>query len=733
MKRYVFFLIILALTLASCGHGDGKRRIISLNGVWQIAKTEGQIPSEWKSLIPVPGLVDLADPALDAIVLPTTDAPDGSNRPFYGYMDGWYWHRRMFEVDDTDFSVIRLKIFKARYHTKVYINGQFAGENLYCFTPSYFDLKPFLHEGRNEIVIGVGCLPQMPDTIPNGRDYEKLKYIPGIYDNVEITFSNNPFIRNIQCAPDPEISRLYVSAEIETRSSSTPKLHYSVSDVKTGSPLVAGDFKENRENLVISQSNSEPGVYIATFNIDMTGAKKWTPQTPNLYQLTLSTSEDEKTERFGMRSFRFDPDKKVAMLNDEPHFLRGTNVCIYRFFEDPDRSTLPWDNKWVTTLHERFKNMNWEIARYCIGFPPERWYEICDSLGFMIQDEYPLWGEFNFSTGALAEEYRRWMRERWNHPSVIIWDAQNETVTPLTANAFRQVRKLDLSNRPWDNGWGLPDRPTDPIEAHPYLFNDYWFQPDPPEGYKKELFDTVRPAVHNSAISIYKSNNKKDTTFTNPLVINEYGWIWLNRDGSTTTLTDGVYKNLWHDSLMTTQQRFHIYARHLAILTEYWRAHRQTAGVLHFCGLGYSRPKAPRGQTSDHFIDIRNLTFEPEFERLVKPAFAPVGVMIDLWEKSYPPRSKVKVPVYVVNDTPSVFDQDIVLSISLGGKDIAVVRKHLSMDGFNAKIAEFNLTMPEETGNYILKAQVLHESEIVFSERDLIIADVESDTRKRKR
>jgi beta-galactosidase/beta-glucuronidase len=121
--------------------------------------------------------------------------------------------------------------------------------------------------------------------------------------------------------------------------------------------------------------------------------------------------------------------------------------------------------------------MNWNAARYYNGFPPERWYEIADELGILIQDEFPIW--HNPIIGAappeltgesLAGEYEAWMRERWNHPCVVIWDAQNESLTPVTLQALRRVRGLDLSDRPWDNGWEDGDRPTDVLEYHPYIF-----------------------------------------------------------------------------------------------------------------------------------------------------------------------------------------------------------------------------------------------------------------------
>ncbi|GHV64639.1 hypothetical protein FACS1894199_03370 [Bacteroidia bacterium] len=678
------------------------RKVVSLNGQWQIAKTGGELPDVFTATTSVPGLVDLAVPALDTVGTAYRD-------------NSWYWHKRTFDLASTDFDVIRLKIFKAKYQTKVYINGQFAGENAFCFTPSYFDVKPFLKPAGqpNEIVIGVGSKVQMPDSIPNGNDYEKIKYIPGIYDNVEITLSKRPFINNFQCVPDIKNEKLRVVAEIETDAPNTLALTYTVSKSKSGGRVAS--------KTVSPQATVKDGYAVVDFEIDMKGAKLWTPETPFLYELALSTGADDKRVQFGMRSFRFDAERKIALLNEKPYYMRGTNVCIFRFFEDPDRSTLPWDSQWTVALHEKFKDMHWEMARYCIGFPPERWYEVCDSIGFMIQDEFPIWEIYQFKVSQIAEEYRRWMRERWNHPSVVIWDAQNETVSPLTAEAALQVRALDLSNRPWENGWSEPMAATDPVESHPYRFDQYSRgKVEPEEGYKKEIFGKVsRP--DNDAGDHSLTTRGTNSIFPNPSLINEYGWIWLNRNGSTTTLTDKVYEKLWNGSQLMPQERLHIYGRYLAMLTEYWRAHRQAAGVLHFCGLSYSRPEAPRGQTSDHWIDIRNLTYESEFYRYVRPAFSPVGLMVDVWEKFYPAASKLTIPVYVINDLEKPFKQKITLTLLKGDKIVSTRQQKVNVKPYQVEITPFEITLPNDTGVYLLKAEIEIGGEKVFSIRNIRI------------
>jgi hypothetical protein len=86
-------------------------------------------------------------------------------------------------------------------------------------------------------------------------------------------------------------------------------------------------------------------------------------------------------------------------------------------------------------------------------------------------DPYKKWSIWpkNLTTKGLVKEYTAWMQDRWNHASVIVWDAQNETWATQTGEAIQQVRKLDLSNRVWDNGWSPPVAPGDIREAHPYF------------------------------------------------------------------------------------------------------------------------------------------------------------------------------------------------------------------------------------------------------------------------
>ncbi len=462
-------------------------------------------------------------------------------------------------------------------------------------------------------------------------------------------------------------------------------------------------------------SVEQPQHNMVDLEIKLENCHLWTPEDPFLYELNISTPGDNFSTRFGMREFYFDTISRRAMLNGKPYYMRGTNVCIYRFFEDQSRNELPWDKDWVRRLHETFKSMHWNSIRYCIGFPPEIWYEIADETGFLIQDEFPVWylsskEELapNLKARHLAAEYKQWMEERWNHPCVVIWDAQNETYTEETGLAIGMVRNLDLSGRPWDNGWSPPQLLSDVIETHPYLFQDYQYLPEgaaiPPEGVLKHLLSEPR-----------KPHNGPDGN--NAIIINEYGWLWLNRDGSPTTLTDHIYATLFSECT-TPDARFEVYARYLGMLTEFWRAHRQCTGVLHFCGLGYSRTEEPRGQTSDHFIDIRNLVLEPNFIKYVKPAFSPVGLMIDKWDITYKPSEEITVPVIIINDTYEEWSDTLTLSLLNDVQPHEKLSAVMKAESLGQSKQEFHINIPSEKGKYIIVAELKYNNEPVRSVRE---------------
>lgn len=665
------------------------RRVIDLNGTWQVAEgAMDAMPKRFEHRVSVPGLMDMARPAF-AEVGKKSDLREA------------FWYRRTFSVDGDIPPVATLKLHKARYGTKVWLNGRIVGEHLPCFTPGYLDVRGHLKGvgQENELIVRVGAdRESRPPDVPSGWDFEKYLYIPGIYDSVELILSGAPRIVNIQTVPDIESGRVRVVAELQASAAGSCSVMCEVREA--GSGRLVGTVE--RSNVPVGADH----ITRLDIVIPLESFRLWSPEDPFLYRLTLSTGGDRAETRFGMRSFRFDHESGRAILNGRPYYMRGTNVTAYRFFEDAERWDKPWREDWVRRLHEKFKTMHWNSIRYCIGFPPRIWYDIADEVGFLIQDEFPIWTLSEAPEDPQAEkiipEYIDWMRERWNHPCVVIWDAQNESVTPETGKAIRAVRHLDLSNRPWENGWAEPQSLDDCVEAHPYLmvglFNPDWGRSD---------FASLKDMVNVSPVPHLRPAQRK---FKLPIIINEYGWLWLDREGTPTSLTVPVYeKLLGPDS--TVQQRRLLYARYLGAKTEFWRAHRECAGVLHFCGLGYSRPgDKPRpegGATSDHFIDLENLVFEPQFEKYVSDAFSPIGIMLGYWGHDLPAGWEHEFKAIAINDLYDPWRGTLRLRLLKDDKTVASAETACAIDALGRTDLSCALPIPSEPGDYLLVAELI--------------------------
>ena len=683
--------LIAADGTKSTGKGESQsnplRRTVSLDGIWQIAEGQtDQRPSQFDRKVPVPGLVDLAQPAF---------APDSfiNKKRKFGAEDAElagrsFWYRREFTLEKDVPAVATLLVRKAAFGSTVYINGIKVGESVACFTANRYDVRAALRGGGavNELVIRVGASrASLPPTVPSGWDVEKKRFIPGLFDSIELALSGTPDIVNVQAAPDIKKHLVRVHAQVRNAGAAAmANLKFLVREAK--SRKVVGDATAAGEIASGAEKTFEVNVPIAACRL-------WSPEDPFLYTLEVSTGADTLETRFGMREFRFEPrhgdQAGRAYLNGKPYFLRGSNVTLYRFFEDPDRGELPWNESWVRRLHrDRFKDMHWNALRYSIGFPPEFWYRIADEEGILIQDEFPFWEQGGplpeLKSEALVPQYSAWMQERWNHPCVVIWDAQNETTTTETGTALAQVRGLDRSSRPWDDGYGRsPVQPeTDTHEAHPYHFMDAQM--------------TLSKAMQMDGSPFAPADR-------NPIIINEYGWLWLNRDGTPTTLTKNLFENLAGKGAHPAKL-FPLAARLLAAETEFWRSHRQVAGVLEFGGLGYSRPD---GQTSDHWQDVKALVWEPEFYRYVRDAFAPVGLMVDFAQENVLSGSKsTRIPVVVINDLEKPWSGPVTLRLKSGERLLAEMKQECHLEPWGKAVLNFEMKWPEQTGPCRLEAEL---------------------------
>ncbi|MDP3069970.1 MAG: discoidin domain-containing protein [Opitutaceae bacterium] len=729
------FLLFLALSTVAWAAEPSPRRELSLDGVWQIAEGRmDQPPAAFDRTVPVPGLVTLATPAFSSPPGPVVS--DRYSRSQKDPARDAFWYRRTFRLDGPVPAVARLKIHKAMFGSKAILNGNVLGEHPSSFTPGWFDARAALKSGENVLLIRVGAdRDALPPGVPAAFDPEKIRYIPGIFDSVELILSGTPHFLHVQTAPDLASRSVRVQAVLRNDrddDNGEPVLGnvtFVVREAKSG--RIAG--RVTRGGVAFEQGADTT----VDVRIPIDDCRLWSPEDPFLYRLEADSSTDRFETRFGMREFRFDPATRHAVLNGKPYFMRGSNITLYRFFEDSACKDLPWRADWVRRLHERVKDMHWNTLRYCIGFPPEAWYDAADELGILIQDEFSShWSEPGQSDAA-TKEYAAWMRERWNHPSVVIWDARNEghKESPVSGAALTAVRGLDLSDRPWDNGYGECVGPADPVEAHPYHFLNFsgrrFTLADFPRANPMPLRSrpspqlVVRGTIDQVGANLPKGLHWQPGDEKHAVIINEYGGIWLNRDGSPTTLSADFYHTFLGENA-TAAQRFHLYATLLAAESEFWRSHRKVAAVLHFVALASSRSD---GQTSDHWSDVEKLTWEPEFERYVRDAFAPVGLMLDFWGDTGISGKSTRIPVRLINDLEKPWSGAVTLRLRRadGGPVLLEQRQDCRLGPYGDATVNFGVTWPAPAGPCLLEAELPGtDGKPVRSIRDLAVVDSRS-------
>jgi len=689
-----------------------QRTTLSLNGTWRIAdgKSANEVPANFPAAVPVPGLANLARPTFKDVdkfisrenLANRIRAKQSPDEWLTNYWKGkveqdrdYFWYEKKFRAPAPRAAAL-LRIAKAQFGTGVWLNGRKLGEYAGCFTASYFNLNEAIRwNAENTLVVRVGAHPAvLPDDFPTGSDFEKIKWTPGIYDSVSVIFCDNPVIETVQVSPRIGASEIVVQTRVKNHGTS-PATALLAHHVKTwkGGNRVAASAPET-----VSVQAGEEKVFTQTIRIP--NARLWSPEDPFLYVVESSTGGDTVTTRFGMREFRFDAATKRAYLNGKVYYLRGSNITLHRFFEDPLCRDLPWSERWVRQLlGEIPKQMHWNYFRFCIGPVPDRWLEICDEEGLLIQNEFFVWSggpgwykgySRTHDAHEMIRQYRDWMRDNWNHPSVAVWDANNETKDDIFgAKIIPAVRSLDLSDRPWENSYNKPAGPNDPVEYHPYLMSS---------GHRGKLTFSM------TQLETMDGKPRKGAlpSDTNPPLINEYGWLWLNRDGSPTLLTENVYAQLMGTNV-TARERLDLYAYLLGAKTEFWRAHRQYAGIIHFVYLTCSYPGV---YTADHFADVTKLKLDPAFADYMGEAFKPLGIYINFFQTNLVAGSSRSFKIMLVNDRDTAADGTLTLTLeNAKGKVIAKSERQYALPGLGEMAAEVALAVPAQAnGRHTLKA-----------------------------
>jgi beta-galactosidase len=693
------------------------RSIISLNGTWDFDQTLNAFPpGKFTRKIPVPGLIHLAEPRIveyEKFFKRPGKAESTEQFNLYNldYTPRYSWYRKIVFIPkelETREGMITIK--KSQYVTQVYINGFDIGTSMACYTPIEFPVNKAIKFGaENEIMIRVGERIWLPAEAAGGTDKEKEHYLPGIWDDVLLSFTGNIRINRLLVLPSVEGKKITFKAQIRSLipaqifygdpMNDSVRIQVSVSEKTSGNKVasVLGKFSAKRDNLTEM-----------VLEIPFSEFTSWTPEKPFLYTATarLFTKNgvsDELSHQFGMRDFT--AKGKFYFLNGEKYILRGTNITLQRFFEDPDCANLVWDRKWVKKLLVNYpKQLNWNTMRICVGIVPDFWYDIADEYGLLLQNEWLYWQNHGWDE-EIRKEYTDWVWSDGNHPSIAIWDAINEnTDNYIGNNLIPELKKLDPT-RIWDAGYmreGLM-KSDEMDEPHPYMGR----MTGKEDGSEKNFYPLGNLDYKPQPLKMIMEASV-------PQLVNEYGWRWLWRNGLPSKLTVNDYK-YYLGSNSTPEQNREFQAYDMQLETEWLRSEPDIAGVLAFCYLANNY-----GYTGDWFMDnIKDLKPIPTLNWF-RHAFAPTAVFINLTDERY---VKQEVPCKTgetlafklakINDTDKEVRGEVTLKIlDSSGKTTLKRSIHVTFSAFDRSSIPVEMSLPRKAGGYLLVAEFLADGSV---------------------
>ena len=712
---------------------DDGRTTISLNGEWDFDQTELAFPPrKYTRKIPVPGLVHLARPKISQYEK-FFKKPDGVelveqfNFLERDYTPMYNWYKRKVFIDEKfKDEQLFLTIKKSQYVTRVFVNGHEVGASMECYTPMDFNITSAVKYGSdNEILIQVGDRAWLPSEAAGGTDKEKVHYLPGIWDDVFITATGKMRVDKVLFLPS--LAKGLVTVKTLVRSLYPPQMLYG--DKMKDSCKIEYCVKEKTTGRIVGkkmiegEAKRDNRTYFET-SISLDNPKAWTPDSPFLYEGEVSVYDqnelvDRYSVNFGMRDFS--RKGKFFTLNGDKFYLRGSNITLQRFFEDCQ--ALAWDREWVKKLMVDLpKSIDWNAMRICVGIVPDFWYDLCDEYGIVLQNEWLYWQNHGWDE-QVRKEYTNWVWSDGNHPSIVIWDAINENWDSYIGNTLiPELKELDPT-RIWDAGYMTSDQmgTNDEMdEPHPYRALTLMHSSELNDYFKNNPYNLG--ALHENWVGF---SSILDAGV--PQLVNEYGWIWLWRDGRPSKLTLNNY-NYYLGENATPAQCRELQAYWLQLETEWLRSERSVGGILAFCHLTNNY-----GFTGDWFInDIKDLEPSSAF-RWFKHCFAPTAVFIDLTDHRYTkhlpalkPGSDLVFNLVGVNDLNKDSSGKVLLKLlDEKGTIISTQEESIVIEPFGKRLQPCLLKLPSKAGGYLLIAEY-HEkgsAKPVLSRRYLKVGD----------
>ncbi|WP_142684963.1 glycoside hydrolase family 2 TIM barrel-domain containing protein [Chitinophaga polysaccharea] len=363
---------------------------------------------------------------------------------------GIAWYRKHFKTA-AKFSDRKVwMLFDGVYrNSEVWINGHYLGIRPYGYSSFYYDLTQYLNPAGQENIIAVRVNTSEQ---PNSRWYTGS----GIYRHVWLVTKSKlhidqwgVFARTVKADNDEASVNISIDLRNENNADQSCTVITKLID--------AAGKEAGRAESNVKATPGEPQKIEQ--HIRISRPVLWSVEHPALYQLKVEVRSggkitDNYAAAFGVRTFRFDPDKGFS-LNGKHVKLKGINM----HHDGGPLGAAVLDDAYKRRL-EILKGMGCNALRMSHNPPSPELLDYADRLGFVVIDEiFDEWMDGK-TPGGYAPQFANWWEkdvENWirrdrNHACVIAWSIGNEVREQYNKeNALKITRMLVDASRKYDN------------------------------------------------------------------------------------------------------------------------------------------------------------------------------------------------------------------------------------------------------------------------------------------
>lgn len=339
------------------------------------------------------------------------------------------WYKRTFTVDEVDKDHQAILHFGAvDYEAQVFINGHLVVQHTGGHTPFAADITPYLEDGIQTVAVRAYD-PHTDELIPRGKQIweEESKSIwytnsTGIWQTVWLEVVPKKRIENVKFTSlfdDGKVNIACAGHQVEVGDSLVYKIMFQDMEIAGGKLDWTADILDWDVDIIQNK------IFRTNFHND---GNSWTPEHPNLYDVTLKLVDgegniiDEIESYFGFRKIHIE--NGMVYLNNRPYYQK---LILDQGYWPEGLLTAPDDQAFITDI-KLAKEMGLNGCRKHQKMEDPRFLYWADKMGYIV------WGECASSpmyspkaAQRLMAEWSEIVERDYNHPSIVVWVPLNES------------------------------------------------------------------------------------------------------------------------------------------------------------------------------------------------------------------------------------------------------------------------------------------------------------------